>query len=783
MNHERRHDLLALAILFLLPFALFADVLVGPKALHRGDFSAYNVPMKKILREIVSAGDFPWWNPYLSGGQPLAANAAHEVFYPLTWLILLPDFIRAVHLLVVVHLAIAACGMFALLRAMRASRSSAVIGGFAFACGGLLISALPTFAVLFSAAWIPWVCLFTRSFLTTGSRTAFAGAAVTLAMQLLIGEPTTVCQTGLLLVFYAGWKSSGLREESGGGRFSGLRRAAARVLLVAVTALLLASVQVIPLLDHFRATSRAKGLSFADVGARSTPPVRIAELVVPYPLGRLAPPWKDHWIAQLYPNTAPYFASIYISILLGITTLAGLLAGGRGRGLFLITASVGFLISAGDYTPLLRFLYDAGVASVVRYPEKFLIMVVFAAIVFAACTLDRMLSGDDQRLRKTIIAVAALVAAASALTAAIANSRALEAPFRFIFHIPPVPEQVRAVAWQHGLRAMAVVLLVIYLPRLRESTRALLLGAFVFIDLATVALPFAPRVDASYYEEPRVAQVLPRDRQSYRIFSLAEWSSKGRFASVYRIAHPDRIWVIRNEMLPLRPVTWDFRLALEDDFDRTYLARSTEFAAAAARLSNGKVPDWINTFAAMANVHYISVYRNPEQAIPEARGVVRAIEPVRFTGGPGAPRYYFSSSLVSIRSSDDFANHLRRRRFPRDVAFVEGEAFTPARGRVLRVHEWNNGARMDVETVGRAFLVMSVSAHRDWQIAIDGTPVQPVATNIAFQGVTVPPGRHVVTMRFESPAIKFGAAVSLATLAVLLLVVLRRPRAATMRAL
>lgn len=27
----------------------------------------------------------PYWNPFISGGQPLAANPTHEVFYPLTW--------------------------------------------------------------------------------------------------------------------------------------------------------------------------------------------------------------------------------------------------------------------------------------------------------------------------------------------------------------------------------------------------------------------------------------------------------------------------------------------------------------------------------------------------------------------------------------------------------------------------------------------------------------------------------------------------------------------------
>jgi len=56
---------------------------------------------EQILREIVYGGEFPYWNRYFSAGQPIAANPEHEVFYPLTWLILMPsyDFGYRLHIL------------------------------------------------------------------------------------------------------------------------------------------------------------------------------------------------------------------------------------------------------------------------------------------------------------------------------------------------------------------------------------------------------------------------------------------------------------------------------------------------------------------------------------------------------------------------------------------------------------------------------------------------------------------------------------------------------------
>ena len=90
MTAERRHDAIALAVLLLVPTVLFLDVLAGTNALYFRDIAHYYYPAKKILRDIVLSGHFPYWNPSFSGGQPMAANPEHELFYPPNWLIFLP---------------------------------------------------------------------------------------------------------------------------------------------------------------------------------------------------------------------------------------------------------------------------------------------------------------------------------------------------------------------------------------------------------------------------------------------------------------------------------------------------------------------------------------------------------------------------------------------------------------------------------------------------------------------------------------------------------------------
>jgi len=77
-DRERRSDAIALAVLAILASLLFVDVLLGSNDLYIRDLAHYYHPAKKILRDIVLDGEFPYWNRWFAAGQPLAANPEHE---------------------------------------------------------------------------------------------------------------------------------------------------------------------------------------------------------------------------------------------------------------------------------------------------------------------------------------------------------------------------------------------------------------------------------------------------------------------------------------------------------------------------------------------------------------------------------------------------------------------------------------------------------------------------------------------------------------------------------
>ena len=145
-------------------------------------------------------------------------------------------------------------------------------------------------------------------------------------------------------------------------------------------------------------------------------------------------------------------------------------------------------------------------------------------------------------------------------------------------------------------------------------------------------------------------------------------------------------------------------------------------------------------------------------------------QPIQFIEAAHQPRYYFADQMLAISNRRDFVQQLSTGTFSPSVAFVTAPAFVPARGVVHSWRETANTATLDVESIaGKGFLVMSVTPHKYWRITIDGQPVAAVPTNIGYQGVPVPAGRHHVEMVYRNPLAAGGAKVSIAAAVLLLL--------------
>lgn len=755
-----RRDWLLVALLVVMASAFFADVLAGVNQFYMRDLTRYYYPTKKILRDIVAHGEFPYWNRYFSAGQPIAANPEHEVFYPLTWLILLPSYDLGFRLHILIHVYIGLIGMYALLRSMELRRFAALFGALAWGLGGLYLSYINLLPILFCAAWIPLVCLFVRRFLLQHKLRDFCLAALFLGLEFLVGEPTTVAQTGFLLGCY------GLYRAWYDGRTVG--RYFSRTFLVgliSVGGLLVGAAQVLPALEHVHDSARSRPFGFDLVSAWSLHPAKLLELIFPNILGHISIKqvmW--YWAGGLYPGMgSPFLFSIYAGILVIALCAGGAFIRPRGGRLVLLIGAASLLLSLGGHTPLLRRLYDWHLATSIRYFEKFALMGIFAMIVFAAMMLDRLLDGDE-RLRDATLGFVLATAIAGAVMAAAAFTPAYARLFMKIWGMSNTPNGRFMVVLSRNDWMIAAVrgLLAALLVWTARRRRWWYLAALIFVvaDLSVATWELNPRMPRRFFDPPPAASLVVAHRSEGRLFHESDWYGTDAIAQQYFSTGDAVYWVVRNGLFPMTPGGSGIRTVLERDYDKTALLPTVDLVDSLWDVKRNGIKEWAEIFMAMSNVRYRAAYRPFAQEKTRIHGDFKSSQPIHLTEELNNPRYYFADQIVTIRDREDFVKHLSAGAYSRRVAFVTVPAFAPAAGRVLRATETANTATIDVETEGQSLLVMSVTPQKYWRIFIDGALAPARTVNIGYMGVVVTPGRHRILMRYWNDLVRVGLAVS-----------------------
>ncbi|HKI86076.1 MAG TPA: hypothetical protein VKA53_04955, partial [Thermoanaerobaculia bacterium] len=363
--------------------ALFYGSLISPgRVPYSRDDPFLVLPQLATLHRIIRHG-IPWWDPRRGGGQPILSNPHYAAFYPPTWISFLVPAQYALNLLLLLHVAIAFAGAWALTRHLGGSRVAAAIAAVGFTCGGAALSLAELFNLFCGMAWFPGIVLAGDLLLESPARrTARYGilCAGALALQTLNGDPASVVMSGLMLCALALVRAK---------RWRSLRRLAA----VGALALLLASVQLLPTWFRWRDSPRSHGLDLAQAGLWSMPPARLAEVALPRLFGA---PEKDEsnlffgW--RINDRSYPLLTSIYPGIFILLLAFAGLGAGGLPRrGAWAAAAAVGLFLALGRHNPLFAPIHHwVPLLAVQRYPEKFMALTMSALVFAAALAWDRV---------------------------------------------------------------------------------------------------------------------------------------------------------------------------------------------------------------------------------------------------------------------------------------------------------------------------------------------------------------------------------------------------------
>ena len=380
-----------------------------------GDLDAfvYFYPLREYAARVLSRGHFPLWNPYLFMGSPFFANVQTAVLYPFNVLFLLLPTPYAFSASVIVHVMLAAVGMYLFgRRVLGVSAMPALFGAVAFALSGFISWQVSHINQLSVSAWLPLLLVaFDEAVRRKSLRFALTTGIIG-TLQLLAGHTQEWYYSTATLCVYAVWLwiriQSGAVEEEARPRLL-----AAMSLLVPVKRIALilrnprtwprirplaylaaaglvevgvSAIQWLPTMELSRQSIRSDGMPYGEAISFSLPPTTALYTLLP-----------------TYPST---LFSEYVGYVGMIPLVLAVFAviGRRARPVTLLMtglAVLGLFMAIGGYNPLAPLLYRVipGL-DLFRVPARWLLVYTFGVSGLAALGAQLLMDASKGRARQ-----------------------------------------------------------------------------------------------------------------------------------------------------------------------------------------------------------------------------------------------------------------------------------------------------------------------------------------------------------------------------------------------
>jgi hypothetical protein len=735
----------------------FWRVLAHGESFGDRDLAGYYHPVKSIIAPLARAsGGIPLWNPFFGSGQPFAANPEHEVFCSLTTLFFLLPFEIAYCLQVIVPLPLAVVCMFVFLRTLRRSRPAALFGGLSWGFGGYLLSNTNLLPILFAVASLPLTLAFVVRVARKPRLVDVAALSLCFGVQCLAGEPSTLLATPLL-----GLAAALAQRTTADRRYRSVLALVAAFVLGAA----LGGATLVPGLHHAGKTDRAIGIDKNEALSWSTPPVRLLELVVPHVLGHVEPS-KLHlyWGGSLYgEKQSPYFYSIYPGLAASLLAIGA--AGTRRRlaRAWMVVAVLGVLLALGSHFPLWPSLRRLPGLAGIRFPEKFVLLLLVPVIVAASLGFDQTVMGPAHARRWLLRLLGGFVVlgVVGAVVIWLLSGRfPADFPWR----------QARFDAL--NLAAVALTTLSVLHSRipLKRPIRGLVLCIVLTLDLVSANRDVIHTQPLSKMAGiPQALMPLVTRAEDDLLFHAAAW-------------HP-QLADVDGMAKPPMPARWGVATTLEADYDHTFL-RATNRATALFWKAVQRQPVLMQPLLQRRGVTAILRFR------PEANWQGDFV-----VGGDGGSALdlvtgfdtqppVFAAQRVEIVDGDAGWLDAVLRLGPevRQAAIVDHRELAAFPGSpapaTVHVRERTPVATvLDVEAQGPgpSFLAFNQTWDEGWRATCDGVALRWLRSDVSLSGVVVPPGRHRIDVFYEDDFVTAGVTLSvLAALAALMLLMLGR---------
>jgi hypothetical protein len=761
-------DLSWLLLLILLNGFFFGDALFSDMTFYARDVSTFHYPLKKLVTEAYKNGEWPLWNPFMQMGQPLLANPNSMALYPTQLFFHFLPFEVAFEIHFVLHCMLAGVCSYLLARRLMLTRLSAFLAAGIYNFGGISLSFVNLFNILPVVAFLPLLGLVLDRVVRSQSAVNLALATGSLACFLLLLEPLSSMAIALFLLLLLLFV---ILPEIPRIRWG---KAIAVLLLVMLSGLLLASIQILPTLELIQSSGRNQGLRFEVATFWSLHPVNLLQSVCPSVFGeyfKLQAPVP--WATPFFDGREPYLLSCYFGVIpLLLAIWACVLDRGRIAKFLIVSLLISFILSMGKNTPIYGWLYQtAPPFRFGRYPIKFLLVVNLCIALLAGIGLDRLNFANGtkfchpaatRRLRLFLFLILALLAISAALrfeeTWIFLNIGHFESGQLYIGHgdgALKISKSIMEDAFRHIQLQLGAFLAIVSLA-CWKAIKPRLLGAgvtvFIVFDLFISNSWINPLIHSEFFDPAPAALYLGKKHQEIGPFRIYRFEPPRLSDHPSVLYETDSIvWLSLYRKLTLYPF-----LAAKDHVEYSVFPSIDKLETSPVQrilqmISDAKTLEQRLSLLAKLNVLYVLA---PTEIIHplltlEAMFRVNSDQPLRLYRLEGASPRAFLTDSESVALS-----------IPEDV-FVDGGAspktISDGTSDGVRVTRYSfTHVELDAEAKRPCHLVLADSNYAGWRARIDGHPARIESAAEIYRAVKLPAGKHHVTFSYEPKSFQYG---------------------------
>ena len=798
---------LLLLVIFYSPILFQGKTLVSPDKMT-------SMAMKEFVRHNPSGNHFPLWCPYVFSGMPSYASlmsvpiVVNLVDAPVRTLLELvnifpdPNFI-----FVFLNYLLFGLLTFLLMRELK-------VGYLASAFAGLVIILMPQYHAFtsyghntkfLSLMLIPLILILVKRLFEKRNLLYFALTSLTLGLQLIRAHVQVCYYTYLLLGIYLLFTV--ITNYRSSKKISDILVPAGLLAGVIVAGALLSSVVYVSVFDYqhysIRGSSEGTGLNFDYASSWSFHPLEMVTFIIPSFMGFGG---ATYWGKMPFTDYPLYFG-VLIMLFAGIALV---LKRDRNTWFYSIIALFSLLVSFGKHFPLLYapMFKLLPFFNKFRIPSMIHILLDFAMVVLAAYGLQALFDlaqsikdgGKEQKKIKALqnyVYIFGGVVVLFALFMLFAQGAFMDLVAKSRSNITVgLRSQAYSMALTDSLKALAFtgIAILLILQLIRKKLSPLYAGMtiilLVIVDLwvvdAKIVTP-QPRVtEKAFFAKTPAVDYMLKDKSLYRIYPVMDDKSANWYM-YYMIGN------IKGYSAAKIRIYQDF---LEEtgynDNNSPFFSKYWRNVMRNNRQSYEPVPvneinpQRLNFDYAMLDMMNVKYLLSMGMPINDPRYRLATYYPVQYQGQrlnymvyentSVLPRAFFADSIQVLTGRSRIFDRMRTADFdPRKLAIIEQDppfSVFAADSNSVNVTDFKvHSIKLKASAKKNALLVLSeVYYPAGWKAYDNGVETKIFKTNYLLRSIFLEPGEHEIEFRFEPASFKLGLWISLATLALLLLV-------------